>query len=138
LETAKNEVRAQINRNEVTTFPIFPECVATESKTLADQKACFFDQTSAYIYAFLENEELNAVEAIEDTIYLNINVSDKGKFSLVGIPNLELLSDDLQSLKLICNEAVESIPKIDPARKHEVDVAIHFNIPLILSSTKNE
>ena len=78
------------------------------------------------------------MEAIHDTVYLSINVSDKGKFSLVDIPNLEVLSDELQSLKSICNKAIASIPKVDPARKHELDVAIHFNIPLILSSARNE
>ena len=139
IEEAKKEVRDTINRKVVSTYPLFEVCKAYELASLSDQKQCFFKQTSTHIYNYINKENLEASESIQDTIFLSMSVSEKGDFSLIGVRNSEVLKEELRSLKMICNEAVESIPKLaHPATKNGIDVAITFEIPLVLQSVKTE
>lgn len=139
LEEAKKEVRDTINRKIVSTYPLFEDCKAYELASLEEQKACFFKQTSSHIYNYIEKENLEATEAIKDTIFLSMSVSEKGDFTLIAIHNSDILKDELRSLKMICNEAVESMPKLaHPATKNGIDIGITFNIPLVLQSVKTE
>ena len=139
LEVAKDQVRDTINRKKVSTYPFFESCKDYELATLKEQKTCFFNETSKHIYNYINKENLVAPNSIQDTIFLSMTVSNKGDFSLVSIRNSEVLKEELRSLKMICNEAVESIPKLaHPATKNGVDVTITFEIPLLLNSVKTE
>lgn len=139
MEEAKEEVRDTLNRTQITTYPLFEDCKSSELASIAIQKKCFFEKATSHIYAYLGKEHLVVTQSIQDTLYLKIEVSKTGKFKLLKVENTENLEEELQSLNSICNEAVESIPKLDyPANKNGVDIAITFTVPLVLTSIKSE
>ena len=135
LELAKEEYRETLNRSEITAYPLFDTCKETEVADLETQKKCFLEQTSVHIYKYLEKQSLKTDEMIQDTIYLDIEVSKEGKFKLVTISGEENLSEELINLKVLCNEAIETIPELEkPATKNTITASIVFKMPLILKS----
>ena len=136
LETAKDQVRQNMDFSEVTTYPLFEDCKDQELSDTASQRSCFFEQLSNHIYSYLKQEELVTNESVQDTLIFKIEVSRDGEFNLINLVHNgpETKSDTIKSLKLICNEAVASLPRIDAAQEKGELTTVRFDLPLVLSS----
>lgn len=138
LETAKKEIKENFDFSDVDSYPLFDTCKETELLPKEAQKECFYNEVSSHIQNYLANELLETETIIEDTLVFNIEISQKGKFKLIDVQGETNNSDTLTSIKLICNEAITTLPKIDPALEKDEPVKVRFQLPLVLASVKNE
>lgn len=134
FETTKEEVRLNRDFSDVTTYPLFEACKEQELNDKILQRNCFFEQLSSHINRYLEQERLVASETVQDTLFFRIEVTREGQFNLIDVNHSDSDNNSIKSLKLICNEAVATLPRIDPAQVDGELTTVRFDLPMVLTS----
>ena len=70
---------------------------------------------------------------IEDTLLLQLQISEKGLLSVLNIEVDSLISQEIPNIKDLLQHGLDSLPKIFPAIKRGQQVKTEFKLPVIIS-----
>lgn len=130
-EILQEETR-ELNWHEVDQYPAFKECREIMEENAA--KSCFGDKVTNYFYARLEEKQPVVTQALDDTLYLYLKISEKG---IPAIDSMEIDStvvNQLPEIKTWLRESVDSLPKIYPATKRGIPVVTTFKMPIVIKT----
>tara|TARA_R110000868_G_scaffold89492_3_gene249115 strand:- start:22833 stop:23270 length:438 start_codon:yes stop_codon:yes gene_type:complete len=118
------------NWNDVDEYPSFSVC--DSSATKQQRKQCFEITLTTYITNFLQRDTIVVTQNIEDTINLQLQISDKGVLSLVDVKIDSITYKEIPNIKEILAQSLDSLPKIFPALKRGQQVKTEFKLPIII------
>ena len=121
-----------VDFNTVDAFPLFPECKDIPSRE--KQKICFQLEISQHIYCSLKEYQLNAKEAINDTVLVKLKVNAMGKTSLSGIQISSKTKELLPEFDSIVKVSLLKLPTLLPAIKRDMPVTTEFVLPIVLKN----
>lgn len=126
------EVDTIVDFNTVDAFPLFPNCREIPSRE--KQQVCFQLEISQHIYGALKQYQLNAKEAINDTVLVKLKISSLGKTSLSTIQISTKTKELLPEFDSILKLSIQNLPILQPAIKRDMPVATEFTLPIILTN----
>lgn len=130
-EFLKEELKT-INWNEVDTYPLFPVCDESESKS--NQQRCFETTLHNHLNELITKQELVSSVLIEDTLLIHLSISKNSEFIITKISGDSLTFDTFPELQNQLYESMTSLPKIEPALKRGVPVNTMFVLPLVIKT----
>lgn len=125
-----NEELKTFNWSEVDEYPTFSSCDASLSKEI--KKQCFQNTLTEIITKKLHNDTLVVSQNISDTIYMKIEISEKGALSLKEAKVDSITLQELPHIKSLLTTALDSLPQIFPAIKRGQQVKTAFTMPIII------
>lgn len=128
-QLVKEEMR-HINWSEPDQYPLFGSCDETTGK--ASGKACFERTFADHLKTALQQHEFVVYTAINDTVWINVTIDNKGA---VRVSNIEKGNDtaaELPQLDSIFRNSITALPKLYPALKRDIPVAAKFRIPVVV------
>jgi len=122
----------RLNWKEVDEYPAFENC--KNISEMAEAKKCFESTVANSIYAYLEKQQPIVTEAIDDTLFLYLEISKKGKPTIDSVSVDTTVTNQLPELKLWLEQSVDSLPKIYPASKRGIPVSSVFKMPIVIKA----
>lgn len=129
-EEILSEETRELNWKEVDQYPAFAECRKIMNEEEA--KNCFEKKVAGYFYCHLEAQQPVVTEALDDTLYLYLRVSEKGIPSIDSTEIDSLVVQQLPEIKGWLRQTVDSLPKIYPATKRGIPVITTFKMPVVI------
>jgi hypothetical protein len=129
-ETIISEQLNTFNWNNVDQYPSFQICDDLEEKL--DKKACFETEITNYFFESLNNEDLIVTERIDDTIYLDLLISELGQVTIINRKINPHTRAILPKIDTLLDESVKKMPKIYPAIKRGQQVRTQFTLPILI------
>ena len=126
------EETRDFNWHEVDNYPAFAECRNITEVEAA--KACFGNKVSQYFYSRLEAKQPVVTEALDDTLYLYLKISEKGRPAIDSMEIDSLVMSQLPDIRTWLTESVDSLPKIYPATKRGIPVKTTFRMPVVIKA----
>lgn len=126
------EETRDFNWHEVDNYPAFAECRNITRVEAA--KACFGNKVSQYFYSRLEAKQPVVTEALDDTLYLYLKISEKGTPAIDSMEIDSLVLDQLPEIRTWLSQSVDSLPKIYPATKRGIPVKTTFRMPVVIKA----
>lgn len=126
------EETRDFNWHEVDQYPAFLECRNITEVEAA--KACFGNKVAQYFYIHLEEKQPVVTEALDDTLFLYLKISEKGKPAIDSMEIDSLVLDQLPEIRSWLIESVDSLPKIYPATKRGIPVKTTFRMPVVIKA----
>lgn len=126
------EETRDFNWHEVDQYPAFSECRNITGVEAA--KACFGNKVSRYFYSRLEAKQPVVTEALNDTLYLYLRISEKGTPAIDSMEIDSLVLDQLPEIRSWLIESVDSLPNIYPATKRGIPVKTTFRMPVVIQA----
>lgn len=127
-----NEETRDFNWSEVDQYPAFAEC--KDITEVAAAKNCFGNKVAEYFYTRLEAKQPVVTEALDDTLYLYLRISEKGTPAIDSMEIDSLVLDQLPEIRTWLNQSVDSLPKIYPATKRGIPVKTTFRMPVVIKA----
>ncbi|GAB2760349.1 hypothetical protein [Salinimicrobium soli] len=127
-----SEETRELNWNEVDQYPAFKEC--REITELEASKSCFGKKVAQYFYSRLEEKQPVVTEAIDDTLYLYLRISERGIPAIDSVHIDSLVIRQLPEIRTWLTESVDSLPKIYPATKRGIPVVTTFKMPVVIKA----
>ncbi|HER40609.1 MAG TPA: hypothetical protein ENO10_05260 [Salinimicrobium catena] len=131
-EEILSEETRELNWQEVDQYPAFEECRELMESNAA--KACFGNKVANYFYARLEAKQPVVTEAIDDTLYLYLRISEKGIPAIDSMEVDSLVVQQLPEIRTWLEQSVDSLPKIYPASKRGIPVVTKFKMPIVIKA----
>ncbi len=121
-----------LNWKELDEYPAFENCknIAEPDKA----RDCFEASVANSVYAYLARQEPIVTEAIDDTIYLHLEISKTGKPVIASIEVDTLVTNQIPELKVWLQQSIDSLPKIYPASKRGIPVNSVFTMPILIKA----
>lgn len=126
------EETRDFNWHEVDQYPAFSECRNITEVQAA--KACFGNKVSQYFYSRLEAKQPVVTEALDDTLFLYLRISEKGIPAIDSTEIDSLVRDQLPEIESWLSQSVDSLPKIYPATKRGIPVKTTFRMPIYIKA----
>jgi hypothetical protein len=126
------EETRDFNWHEVDQYPAFSECRSITEVEAA--KSCFGNKVAQYFYSRLEAKQPVVTEALDDTLYLYLKISEKGKPAIDSMEIDSLVIGQLPEIKSWLSQSVDSLPKIYPATKRGIPVKTTFRMPIVIKA----
>ncbi|MDO9260517.1 MAG: hypothetical protein Q7U08_01060 [Flavobacteriaceae bacterium] len=121
-----------IDYSKIDDYPVFPECDSIPSQD--KQRICFQMEMSKYIYLSLNQLNINAKIAFNDTIIVKIVVDNTGKTKLSSIQKTNKITQNLPKLDSIIKASLQHLPVLKPAIKRGIPVSAEFSLPIIIKT----
>ncbi|HET7360602.1 MAG TPA: hypothetical protein VFI78_01575 [Salinimicrobium sp.] len=122
--------RKQLNWHEVDQYPAFKNCREITEAEAA--KACFEEKVTRYVYAHLSQKRPVVTQNVNDTIWLQLVISEEGVPAIDSVEMDSLVIKQLPNIKLWLTESIDSLPKIFPAIKRGIPVSTKFKMPIVI------
>jgi hypothetical protein len=119
-----------IDLNQVDTYPSFEACSDLVGQ-LAIKKCFEREMTSAYTTS-LKQTPFIVSTPIDDTLWIDMIVNEKGSLCIDSIRMRELTRKELPLLASYIQQTAIDMPKIEAATKRGVPVKTKFRLPVIL------
>ena len=119
-----------VNWNEVDVYPSFTTCDTSELKE--ERKRCFESTLTTYIFEHLSKQNIIVTEAINDTLRIRIEITDKGNLNILEIDNNKKTQEHIPNIDSLLITSLDSLPKIFPAIKRGNHVKTEFELPVII------
>ncbi|WP_456379126.1 hypothetical protein [Lutibacter sp.] len=126
------EIDTIVDFNAVDAFPLFPKCKDIPSRK--KQQICFQLEMAQHIYASLKEYKLNAKEAINDTVFVKLQIDTSGKTSVAEIQITTKTSQLFPEFDSILKASLHKLPILSPAIKRNMPVTTEFTLPIILKN----
>ncbi len=126
------EVDTIVDFNSVDAFPLFPNCKDIPSRK--KQQICFQLEIAQHIYASLKEYQLNAKEAINDTVLVKLKIDTFGITTLSGVQISAKTKKLLPEFDSILKVSLQNLPTLQPAIKRAMPVATEFTLPIVLKN----
>lgn len=134
-EAILNEELKTFNWNEVDEYPIFKTCDSTYSKS--EKEHCFETTLGHFISNSLYTNEIVVTKDINDTIFLEFKIDEKGLLSLTKTEIDSLILAEIPEIQNYLYRSIDSLPQIYPALKRGQQVTAKFKMPLIVKVSEN-
>lgn len=131
-EEILNEELQSFNWNEVDEFPTFAAC--DSSSTLQERKKCFESTLTNHVINYLSMEKLVVSKDINDTVFIDFNLSEKGEIRIINIEANDELLSTIPKLSEFIEASLDSLPQIFPAIKRGQQVTTQFKLPIIVKA----
>ena len=131
-EEILSEETRDFNWQEVDQYPAFSECRNITEVEAA--KACFGRKVAQYFYTHLEEKQPVVTEALDDTLYLYLKISEKGRPAIDSMEIDSLILKQLPGIRSWLSESVDSLPEIYPATKRGIPVKTTFRMPIVIKA----
>jgi len=125
-----NQEQYIIDITNVDTYPIFDNC--DELSENSDLKKCFEDQVISTLYSELSDHTILVQESIQDTVWVDLIVNETGKFCLDSIHLTPIVRKEIPELHAWIYDAIQALPKPEPAIKRGILVKTRFKVPIVL------
>ncbi|GAB1858691.1 hypothetical protein MHTCC0001_35310 [Flavobacteriaceae bacterium MHTCC 0001] len=116
--------------DSVDLYPSFSECDHIDLKH--EKRVCFESTLHNQISMFLQQELIIVSQDINDTLLLELQVSNQGELQLLGLEMDSLTKAEIPNLKQLIISSLDSLPKISAAIKRSQPVTTKFEMPLII------
>lgn len=130
IEDFLNQEQYIIDITEVDTYPVFDSCDELSEQTTLKQ--CFENYITNTVYTGLNTHEIIVQESINDTVWIDFIVNEKGKFCLDSIHLTPIVRKEIPELPLWIYDATQSLPNSHPATKRAIPVKARFKLPVVL------
>ncbi len=131
-EAILEEELSSINWNNVDEYPTFSSCDSITEKNA--QKRCFESTLTNYVLSFLSKEKLVVSNDLNDTIYIDFKLSEKGEISVLEIQSTANVQREIPKLNEYIQSSLDSLPTIFPAIKRGQHVITQFRLPIVVKS----
>jgi len=121
-----------LNWKEVDEYPAFEDCQGETQLNAA--RDCFEREVTENIYAYLTKQQPVVTEAIDDTLYLYIQISKEGRPEIDSVKIDSTVTNQLPEIEQWLNQSIDSLPKIYPASKRGVPVSTVFKMPIVIKA----
>ncbi|HSP82909.1 MAG TPA: hypothetical protein VLN72_04180, partial [Gillisia sp.] len=86
------------------------------------------------VNAYLARQEPIVTEAIDDTVFVHLEISKTGVPTIESIEVDTLVTNQIPELKLWLQQSIDSLPKIYPASKRGIPVSSVFKMPIVIKA----
>lgn len=132
VETFLSQKWKAIDLHKVETYPTFDFCDELAPKEVL--KSCFENEVSSTLYNVLSMHPFIVDKAIQDTIYIEFIVNEKGHYCIDSLNIRADLRGTFPDLEMWLHEACEQLPIAHPATIQNIPVKTRFKIPLIFQT----
>lgn len=119
------------NWDEIDQYPSFSLCDNFEIKE--DKKNCFQEILNEDITNYLKKQRIIVTREINDTLMLELSISNKGDIVLVNTTINNSTLEQIPNLEKLLKDSLKELPQIHPAIKRGQQVATQFKLPLIIN-----
>lgn len=130
-EVLDQETRS-LNWKEVDEYPAFDHC--RNISEIEKAKECFESTVANSVYTYLSRQEPIVTEAIDDTVFVHLEISKTGIPTIESIDADSLVTTQLPELQLWLKQSIDSLPKIHPASKRGIPVSSVFIMPVMIKA----
>ena len=127
-ESIVEEEWQKISKTEVDEPPLFNNCLTEE-----DAELCFQQTISNHIKNYLETQNLQLNEAINDTIWVPILITKEGEIKPETIQIPEKISAQVDNFSTIIKEGLATLPPLKPAHTRGTEVSVKYRLPIIIA-----
>jgi hypothetical protein len=127
-EDVLEEELHQMNWSKIDTYPTFEACESLSQREKI--KSCFEKTLSMHFSEKFPKSPLTEHLLNNDTIVISLKIDKKGLMSLQRLCGYNLVNKN--EIESWCKETIGSLPKIYPAQKRGVPVAVNFDLPIII------
>lgn len=134
-EAILNEELKTFNWNEVDEYPVFKSCDTSINKV--QKEKCFETTLLEHITTKLYQNEIVVSQDINDTIFIEFKVDDKGALEITKTQIDSLITKEIPEVETYLYASIDSLPEIYPALKRGQQVTTKFKLPLIIKVSEN-
>lgn len=131
-EDILEEELQSFNWNEVDVYPTFKSC--DTSATEEARKQCFQKNLTTIITNNLNEALLVVTEDINDTVYMEFQITESGQLSVNRIQNSEKIKQFMPQIDSLLINSVKDLPQIYPAIKRGQQVTTEFRLPVVIAT----
>lgn len=121
-----------LNWKEVDVYPAFENC--KNISELDKARECFEATVANSVYSYLSRQEPIVTAAIDDTIFVHLEISKSGDPSIESVEMDSLVESQLPDLKSWLQQSIDSLPQIYPASKRGIPVSSIFKMPVVIKA----
>ena len=121
-----------VSLNEVGEYPSFKVCDTTQDRL--NHKRCFENTIQGVLVNELAINELVVTQAINDTVWIDFVINEKGTFCLDSLRISQAVRKEVPLLEAWIQDAVVQLPEARPATKRDLPVKAKFKIPVVLKA----
>lgn len=130
-EVLDHESRS-LNWKEVDEYPAFEHC--RNITEIEKARECFESAVASSVNAYLSRQEPIVTEAIDDTVFVHLEISKTGIPTIESIEVDSLVISQIPELQLWLKQSVDSLPRIYPAIKRGIPVSSVFIMPVMIKA----
>ncbi|MFY9242899.1 MAG: hypothetical protein WAO74_07725 [Polaribacter sp.] len=108
--------------------PSFKICDSIIDKI--EKSDCFRNTIHQKIGEELLLHSLSVKDSINETVYVDLIINDKGEIIFKELQSSEIIKKELPELDSIIHISVNNLPKIYPAIKRGIPVATEYQLPI--------
>lgn len=131
-ETFYEEELKTIEWNEIDQYPTFSSCKEFTEKI--DQRNCFVNTLSSSFYQSIHDQKWTIMKTIQDTIMLDISVSNTGEIQIDSIEMDSILGAQFPNMSLVLSNSIETLSLVAPAYKRGIPVDTRFKLLIALNT----
>lgn len=119
----------EIYKNGIQQPPRFRSCKDEPEDNL---QSCFENTITQHISKHLSIYTLKTTNPINDTIWLPLLISNKGKITLEHTNIPEMLKEQIPDFRTIIEQSIQSLPPVEPAHTQSTEVSTLYKVPLVI------
>lgn len=119
----------KLNRNEVEQPPLFAAC---KRKSVEELELCFQNTITQHIHNYLKKHTITVKEAINDTIWVPLLITNEGKIILEDFDLPPAIQEQIPDLKESLEKSIASLPEVKPAHTRSTPVTTLYKLPLVI------
>lgn len=131
-EEVLDQESRSLNWNEVDEYPAFDNC--RNITEIEKARECFESTVASSVNAYLARREPIVTEAIDDTVFVHLEISKTGVPTIESIEADSLVSNQIPDLQLWLKQSIDSLPRIHPASKRGIPVSSVFIMPIVIKA----
>lgn len=120
-----------VDFTHVDVSPVFENC-----KELSDSEkaTCFREEIHSRIASSLQEYQFVSEENINELVVIDLLIDTNGNCILKKINTNDEIINQFPQLKDAITFAVESLPKVIPAKKQDISVATQYTLPIKITA----
>src|SRR5690606_577956 len=131
-EEVLDQESKSLNWREVDEYPAFEHC--RNITDIDKAKECFESTVAASVNNYLSRQEPIVTEAIDDTVFVHLEISKTGVPTIDSIDADSLVTSQIPELQLWIKQSIDSLPRIHPASKRGIPVSGVFIMPVMIKA----
>lgn len=131
-EEVLDQESRSLNWKEVDEYPAFDHC--RNITEIEKARECFETTVAGSVNEYLSRQESIVTEAIDDTVYVHLEISKTGIPTIESIEADSLVTSQIPDLHLWLQQSIDSLPRIHPASKRGIPVSSVFIMPVMIKA----
>lgn len=131
-EEVLDQESRSLNWKEVDEYPAFDNC--KNITEIERARECFETTVANSVNAYLSRQEPIVTEAIDDTVFVHLEISKTGIPTIESIEADSLVTSQIPDLQIWLKQSIDSLPRIHPAHKRGIPVSSVFIMPIVIKA----